>query len=101
MTAINIATQIPSQITTLEQLIMWGMMGLNACNPTLTVIEGVGYTERAAQQGIFWVGADSKYRGIYRASLEISSNHLSGGGKLWQYAQPLSSTALPTAFSAN
>lgn len=101
MTAINIATDIPSQIDTLEKLAMWVMMSLNACNPTLTVTEGVGYTERAAQQGIYWVAADSKYRGIYRASLEVSSSYLSGGGKLWQYAQPLSNTALPAAFKAN
>ncbi|BAY77950.1 hypothetical protein NIES25_44200 [Nostoc linckia NIES-25] len=101
MTAINLATQIPSQINTLEKLHMWSAMALNACNPTMSVIEGVGYTERAAQQGIFWVAADSKYRGIYRVSLHISDSYLSGGAKLWTYANELSNTAIPTAFTAN
>ncbi|MEH2071615.1 MAG: glucose-6-phosphate dehydrogenase [Nostoc sp.] len=101
MTAITLATQIPSQINTLEKLHAWSAMALNACNPTLTVIEGVGYTERAAQQGIYWVAADAKYRGIYRVSLQISDTYLSGGGKLWTYASELSNTAIPSAFTSN
>ena len=101
MTAINIATQIPSQITTLEQLHAWSSMALFAINPTLTVIEGIGYTERAAQNGQYWVGADSKTRMICRTSLAVSPNALSADGKLWTFVQELSNTALPSTFSAN
>ncbi|MEH1817298.1 MAG: glucose-6-phosphate dehydrogenase [Nostoc sp.] len=79
----------------------WGAGILFATNPTMTVIEGVSYTERAAQKGIFWVAADAKHREIVRLSFEVSPNHLSGGDKPWTYIQPLSNTAIPAAFKAN
>ncbi|MEH2250075.1 glucose-6-phosphate dehydrogenase [Nostoc sp.] len=101
MTALNIATQIPSQITTLEQLHAWTSLALFAINPDLTVIEGVGYTERAAQAGNFWVAADSKTRIICRLSLAVSPDYLSASGKPWTFVQPLSNTPLPATFSAN
>ncbi|MEH2377608.1 MAG: glucose-6-phosphate dehydrogenase [Nostoc sp.] len=101
MTALNVTTQIPSQITTLEQLHAWSAQALFAINSGLTVIEGVGYTERAAQAGNFWVAADVKTRMICRLSLEVSPDHLSASGKPWTFVQPLSSTALPASFSAN
>lgn len=101
MTALNVSTQIPSQIQTLEQLHAWSALALFSINPALTVIEGVNYTERAAQAGNFWVAADAKTRGIYRVSLALDPNYLSASGKLWTFAQPLSSTALPANFSAN
>lgn len=101
MTALSITTQIPSQINTVEKLHMWSAMVLNAVNPTLTVIEGTGYTERAAQQGLYWVAADTKTRGIFRVSLEMNSNYMSAGGKLWTFANELSATAIPTNFTAN
>ncbi len=101
MTVINPATDIPSQIDTVEKLAAWCAGILFANNPTLTVIEGVGYTERAAQIGDFWVAADAKTRKIVRLSLEVSADHLSGSGKPWTFVQPLSSTAIPTAFKGN
>lgn len=101
MTAINIATQIPSQIDTLEKLHAWSAQALFAINPGLTIIEGVGYTERAAQAGNFWVAADSKTRMICRTSLEVSPDHLSAPGKPWIFVQPLSNTPLPASFSGN
>ncbi|MBC1218481.1 glucose-6-phosphate dehydrogenase [Nostoc sp. UCD121] len=101
MTTINIATDIPSQIETLEQLHAWTAYALFAINPTITVIEGVGYTERVAQCGKFWVAADAKSRLISRTSLEVSSDELSGSAKPWMYVQPISNTAIPSSFKAN
>jgi hypothetical protein len=62
MTALNITTDIPSQINTLEKLYVWAGLALANINPSLTAIEGVGYTERCAQAGIYYVAADNKYR---------------------------------------
>ncbi|MEH2174250.1 glucose-6-phosphate dehydrogenase [Nostoc sp.] len=101
MTTLNTATDIPSQIDTVEKLAAWCAGILFATNPTLTVIEGVGYTERAAQVGDFWVAADSKTRKIVRLSLEVSADHLSGTGKPWTFVQPLSNTPIPASFKAN
>lgn len=101
MTALAITTQIPSQINTLEKLHLWSGLTLANINPALTAIEGVGYTERCAQAGIFYVAADNKYRALIRASIQISPDYLAGGQKLWQYALDLSNTAVPTIFTTN
>lgn len=101
MTAINIATDIPSQINTLEKLATWCNLALANINPTMQATEGVGYTERVAQAGNFYVAADNKYRFLGRLSIEMSPDHLAGGSKLWNYAQELSNTPLPAIFKAN
>ncbi|BBD60604.1 hypothetical protein NIES2109_34030 [Nostoc sp. HK-01] len=101
MSAINIATQIPSQIDTLEKLAIWCGLALANVNPSLTAIEGVGYTERVSQAGIFYVQADNKYRALIRHSIQMSPDYLAGGAKLWTYAQELSNTAIPTIFTGN
>ncbi|RCJ34605.1 glucose-6-phosphate dehydrogenase [Nostoc punctiforme NIES-2108] len=101
MTAINIATDIPSQIDTVEKLAAWCGMVLFANNSTISVIEGPGYTERVAQCNSYWVAADAKTRLIVRLSLEVSPNALSGGDKPWTYIQPIANTALPASFKAN
>lgn len=101
MTTLNIATDIPSQITTVEQLAAWCAGILFAVNPTTVASEGVGYSERVAQKGIFWVAAASQHREIVRLSFEVSPDHLAGGAKPWTYIQPLSNSAIPAAFKAN
>ena len=101
MTALAIATQIPSQIDTVEKLHVWSGLVLANINPALTAIEGVGYTERVSQAGLFYVQADNKYRALIRGSIQMSSDYLAGGAKLWTYAQPLSGTAIPAIFTAN
>lgn len=101
MTALNITTDIPSQINTVEQLAAWCALTLANINPTTEVIEGVGYVERAAQAGIFYVSADNKYRLLARISLQVSADHLAGGTKTWKYIQDLSNTAIPATFKSN
>jgi hypothetical protein len=101
MTAINIATDIPSQINTLEKLYVWAALALANINPQVTAIEGVGYTERCAQAGIFYVAADNKYRALLRGSIQVSADHLAGGAKNWTYAQELSNDPLPAIYRSN
>ena len=101
MTAINIATQIPSQIDTLEKLAAWVGLALANINADVTAIEGVGYTERVSQAGVYYVQADNKYRILIRNSIQMAPDYLAGGSKLWTYAQPISNTAIPAIFTAN
>lgn len=101
MTTINLATDIPSNINTVEKLAAWCSQVLANLNPSATAIEGVGYTERVAQSGIFYVAADNKYRRLIRLSLEISPDFEAGGLKPWQYAQEVSNTPIPAAFKSN
>lgn len=101
MTALNIATDIPSQIDTLEKLHVWSGLALANINPSIIAIEGVGYQERVAQAGIFYVAADNKYRALIRGSIEMTGDYLAGGAKMWTFAQPFSNTAIPALFRAN
>lgn len=101
MTALNIATDIPTQIVTLEQLAAWAALTLSNINPSLTVVEGVGYTERAAQATVFWIQADAKHRLIGRQSIQFSPDFQAGGKKPWLFAMELSTTAIPAAFKTN
>ncbi|MDZ8094673.1 MAG: glucose-6-phosphate dehydrogenase, partial [Nostoc sp. DedQUE05] len=81
MTAFNPATDIPSQIDTLEKLAAWLGSALFTINSGMTVVEGPGYTERACQANNFWVAADGKTRMIIRLSLEVSPDQASGSNK--------------------
>lgn len=101
MTAINIATDIPSQINTLEKLYVWAGLALANINPQVTAVEGIGYTERCAQAGIFYVAADNKHRALLRGSIQVSADYLAGGAKNWTFAQELSTNPLPAIFKAN
>lgn len=101
MTTINLASDIPSQINTVEKLAAWCSQVLATINPSATAIEGVGYTERVAQSGVFYVAADNKYRRLIRLSLEVSPDHEAGGLKPWQYTQEISNTPIPAAFKSN
>lgn len=101
MTALAIASQIPSQIDTLEKLAAWAGLALANINPTVVGIEGQGYQERSAQANIFYIPADNKSRLIVRTSLVIGPDYLAGGMKMWQFVQPLANTAMPTVFTTN
>lgn len=101
MTAINIATDVPSGIQTMEELAAWVLLSLANINPGLMSTEGVGYIERAAQAGIFFVQSENKYKFLGRVSLDVNPMHLAGGQKTWKYMQPLSNTALPNEFKSN
>jgi len=102
MTAINIATQIPSQIVTLEQLGSWVGASLAYLNPATTAIEGPGYTERVAQSSIFYISADNRWRQLIRISLPVSADFQAGGTqKQWMFAQTLTNNAMPTIFTSN
>jgi len=101
MTAINVATDIPSGINTLEKLAAWACLSLANVNPTVEVIEGVGYVERAAQAGPFFVPSENKHRLLCRLSMQISADYQAGGAKTWSYVQELSNTTLPATFKTN
>lgn len=101
MTALNIATDIPSDINTLEKLAAWVGLTLTNINAALVAVEGPSYTERVAQAGVYYVQADNKNRILIRNSIQMSPDYLAGGHKLWSYAMELSDTAIPTIFKSN
>ncbi len=101
MTALNLATQIPSTIVTVEQLSMWCANVLSTLNSDLTAIEGVNYAQNAAQSGTFFISNTNQARHIGRQSLELDAGYQIGGLKPWMYAKELSTKVLTAAMTSN
>ena len=99
MTLINIATDIPSDINTLERLTMWSCMALRRVNPTLSIIEIANQPAEKAVQTALVQADDNTIRFIGRVSLEIPNDYAEDNTKkLWTKAKELSNTALPEAY---
>ncbi len=101
MTALVIATDIPSNIVTLEQLNMWSARCLANLNSNVDAIEGQNYSQRAAQSGTFYIAATDKFQHVGRVSVQLSTDHLTGSLKDWMYAQELSPKPLTAAMKVN
>lgn len=102
MTQINIATDIPSQINTLERLAMWSLMALRRVNPTLSVIEIADAPSEKVAQTALVQADDDTIRFIGRISLEIPNDFADNNSvKLWIKPKELSNTVLPEAYKQN
>lgn len=101
MSSLNISTDIPSQINTLERLTAWCGYTLAFCNPTVTVVEAVNRTEKAAQAIIFQ-SADDVYRILIRACLPVDPSFMNDRTvKVWQQTEELANVVIPPAFKTN
>ena len=99
MTAIDITTDIPSQINTLERLAMWACMSLRRVNPTLSVIEVPDSPSEKVAQTALIQADDGSIRFVGRLSIELQSDYAEDNTtKLWTKAQEFSNTVLPEGF---
>ncbi len=101
MTAINLATDIPAAINTLEKLHVWSAVALSDLNLTAEVLEAPGVLDRAASSVAYPIFATDpvEWRQISRTSIKLNSNWRRSG-KLWLYAEELSTIALPTDYKS-
>lgn len=101
MTAINLATDIPNAIATLEQLNAWSGITLDRINPSLAVLEAENLAQFVMQTGIF-SAADNSNRLLIRSSLLMDPNFVSDRTKkLWMFAKEFSGVSIPQAFKEN
>lgn len=101
MTIINLATDIPNSIVTLEQLHAWSGLTLTRLNPTLAVLESDNFAQYVIQSGIF-SAADNTNRLLIRGSIALDPNYVSDRSKkLWMFASEFSNVAIPAAFKEN
>ncbi len=102
MTALNIATDIPTNINTLEKLAAWVGLALERCNPTLKILEAPETEPQRVAQAVLIRADDATRRMIIRVALPIADDYGSNSTvKFWQNAQEFSNVALPTAYKAN
>ncbi|MDJ0635357.1 MAG: hypothetical protein QNJ34_19350 [Xenococcaceae cyanobacterium MO_188.B29] len=102
MTAINITTDIPSNINTLERLAAWSIMALRRTNPTQKVLEVADTTPVNVAQAALIQAEDGSVRFFGRVSISVESDYAEDNvNKLWMKAEELSNTTLPEAFKTN
>ncbi len=102
MTALNITTDIPSNINTLEKLAAWVGLALERCNPTLKILESPEAEPQRVAQAVLIRADDATHRMIIRLALTVNDDYASNSTvKFWQNAQEFSNVALPTAYKAN
>ncbi len=101
MTALNISTDIPTGINTLEKLAAWVGLAMSRTNPTKEARE-VPYAdpERCVQSYLI-KDEDGITRLVSRTSIAISEDYASGTAKFWTHALELSNTNIPPAFKTN
>lgn len=101
MTALNIATDIPSNINTTEKLAVWLADVHNALYGDVNGIEGENYTQRVATASTFPIAANNTTVHVSRSAIKLPNDFAVLGGKRWQYAQDLGTKTLTAAMKAN
>lgn len=98
MTAIT-GAQVPSSITTVEQMHAWTGTILNDLYLAQTAIEDTGTAARVAQQSAFLVTATQtpQWRLVNRTSLALNANWRRSG-RLWLSVATLGNSAIPSEY---
>lgn len=101
MTALNLSTDIPSSINTVEKLIVWSNALMSELYQETLVVEAVNVQERVFQYSPFLVTAvdPSIWRVINRSSIELDKNWRRQG-KIWTYAKEVGTIPIPTDFKS-
>lgn len=100
MVAFNRTTDLPSNVVSLEQLIAWSMITMNAIAPNELITEIAGSSPElvitANPFPILTDPSDYHVRLICRASIRLSSTW--NTNKIWLAAQQLSTNAIPADY---
>lgn len=94
-------TQIPSNINTVEKLLLWGALLLQKNNPTLAVVETANTNPEKVAQVAMIRADDDTIRAILRLSIPIDPNYASNTAKFWENALELANIAIPTSFETD
>lgn len=92
---------LPTSITTVEQLLVWASTVLNDLYPSTTVVEAVGQSQRVIESGPFYITASdpNTWRLITRSSIALAPQWRRTA-KLWQHAQEIGTTAIPSEYKS-
>lgn len=102
MTTLNISTDIPTNINTLEKLAAWVGLALERCNPSKKILESPDTEPQRVSQAVLIRADDTSHRLVVRMSIPINSAYAENSTvKFWQNALEIDTTALPTAYKAN
>lgn len=101
MAALNLATDIPSNIDTLEELLAWCLLTAHNLygGQVFQELQGA-LLEREIDTSIVKV-ADGTTRLLFRGALKVDDEYANSTLKLWFLAQEWGNTAIPAAFKVN
>lgn len=97
MSAINIATQPPLTLNTLERALAWNFLTLAEVNPNKEYKEDDATMVRVLQVGIGKAGDDT-IRLMMRASLILDPSYITSPDPLWMAVKEISDAQIPAAF---
>jgi hypothetical protein len=102
MTAFS-AANIPSSVTTLEEVAAWAVSALAEINPSVTIQTSAGAVERAvqAQTFEFRTQASNPERLILVAYLPLTANWRSSGKYWGNGVAEISTTSIPAGYTTN
>lgn len=99
MTQIDITTDIPSNINTLERLATWAIISLQQVNPTLKVIEVSQEAPVHVAQAALVQADDGTIRFFGRVSIPMADDYAADNSvKLWMKSEEFGNIALPAAY---
>jgi hypothetical protein len=99
MSALTIP-QIPTNIDTVEKLVVWATKLLSDLNPNLEIITALNISQRVASWALYR-DLDGNEIAYSICIIKMDSNYATGSLKLWEYAKPLSNVILPNGFLSN
>jgi hypothetical protein len=102
MSALTIGTDVPTNINSLEKMILWAALTGNNIASAVEVVEVVGELPQSVAQVTISQAADDTYRASVRLSVKLDPAFMNDRTKkLWEFAQEWSSASIPAAFKAN
>lgn len=101
MTPLNIATDIPTNINTLEKLAAWVGLALTRCNPGIKYLENPDQLAQRVADTAIIKADDNTYRQIVRLALPVEDNYASSTKKFWENIKEIDRAELPAAFKSN
>lgn len=101
MTAFS-PTDIPASVDSLEKLVVWGNTILNDLYPGTTAIEATGQASLVVTSAPFYITASdpATWRIISRTSIPLLPSWRRRG-KIWEYAQDIGGSAIPSEYKAS
>lgn len=95
-------TQIPSDIDTVEKLFLWTVLLLDNQASSVDIKEDDGIIPVPAVQAQIVRVADDSKRFIGRVSIKLKEEYATNNTvKLWQHADALVNTSIPSNFTTN
>lgn len=101
MTPINIATDIPTNINTLEKLAAWVGLALTRCNPGLKYLENPDQMAQRVAEVALIKADDNTFRQIVRLALPMDDAYATSTKKSWEDIKEISQVQLPSDFKVN